>query len=173
MIGVNYEVRYHVRAPKNAVINLSNTNGMINVSGLSGKVHARTTNGGVRGKDLTGEVDARTTNGGVNISSRKLAEPITLRTTMNNCRCTAGRRQGRSDRDLDQRRRQYSDDQSDVRKIAPPARNERRRRHVIDHTNGGIRIPIQRRAVDHRQRRQDDSGANVKVLKERKSSARR
>ncbi len=82
MIGVNYEVRYHVRAPKNAVINVSNTNGLVNVSGLSGKVHARTTNGGVRGKELTGEVDARTTNGGVNIEFAQIGkEPITLRTT--------------------------------------------------------------------------------------------
>jgi hypothetical protein len=82
MIGVNYEVRYHVRAPKNAVINVSNTNGLVNVSGLTGKVHARTTNGGVRGKDLTGEVDARTTNGGVNIEFARIGkEPITLRTT--------------------------------------------------------------------------------------------
>src|SRR5215831_10779820 len=67
MIGVSYEVRYHVKAPRNAVINVSNTNGVVNIVGLAGKVRARTTNGGVRGKDLTGEVDARTTNGGVNV----------------------------------------------------------------------------------------------------------
>ena len=82
MIGVNYEVRYHVRAPKNAVINVSNTNGLVNVVGLAGRVQARTTNGGVRGKDLTGEVDARTTNGGVNLEFAKVGkERITLRTT--------------------------------------------------------------------------------------------
>lgn len=82
MIGVSYEVRYHVRAPKNALINVTNTNGMIQVSGLTGKVHARTTNGGVRGKNLTGEIDARTTNGGVNIALDTVGkDPITLRTT--------------------------------------------------------------------------------------------
>jgi DUF4097 and DUF4098 domain-containing protein YvlB len=82
MIGVSYEVRYHVKAPKNAVINVTNTNGLVNVSGLTGKVRAHTTNGGVRGKDLTGEVDARTTNGGVNLEFAAIGkEPITLRTT--------------------------------------------------------------------------------------------
>ncbi len=82
MIGANYEVRYHVRAPKNAVVNVSNTNGLVNVVGLSGRVQARTTNGGVRGKDLAGEVDARTTNGGVNLEFAKVGkERITLRTT--------------------------------------------------------------------------------------------
>lgn len=82
MIGANFEVRYHVKAPKNAVVNVSNTNGLINLNGLGGKVHARTTNGGVRAKNLTGEVDARTTNGGVTVELAALGkEPITLRTT--------------------------------------------------------------------------------------------
>jgi DUF4097 and DUF4098 domain-containing protein YvlB len=82
MIGVNYEVRYHVKAPKNAVIDVSNTNGLVNVVGLAGKVKAHTTNGGVRGKDLTGEVDARTTNGGVALEFSKVGtQPISLRTT--------------------------------------------------------------------------------------------
>jgi len=63
MIGANFEVRYHVRAPKNASIDVTNTNGGVQVSGLSGRVTARTTNGSVTTKDLTGQVDARTTNG--------------------------------------------------------------------------------------------------------------
>ena len=33
MIGAAFEVRYHVRAPKNAVVNVSNTNGLVAVSG--------------------------------------------------------------------------------------------------------------------------------------------
>jgi len=82
MIGVNFEVRYHVKAPKGAVVDVSNTNGIVNVVGLSGKVKAHTTNGGVRGKDLTGEVDARTTNGGVALEFSKVGkQPISLRTT--------------------------------------------------------------------------------------------
>lgn len=82
MIGVNFEVRYHVRAPKKAVVDVSNTNGLVQLTGLTGRVGARTTNGGVRGKDLTGAVDARTTNGGVSIELSSVGtEKIRLSTT--------------------------------------------------------------------------------------------
>ena len=36
MIGAGFEVRYHVRAPKNAVVNLTNTNGAILVTAFGG-----------------------------------------------------------------------------------------------------------------------------------------
>ncbi len=65
MIGAGFEVLYHVKAPKGAVINAMTTNGGVTLSGLTGSVAARTTNGGVKGTDLTGAVEARTTNGGV------------------------------------------------------------------------------------------------------------
>jgi hypothetical protein len=67
MIGAAFEVRYHVRAPKAAVVNVSNTNGTIVLTALDGKVVARTTNGSVSAKSLTGGVEARTTNGALNI----------------------------------------------------------------------------------------------------------
>src|SRR3954464_4087755 len=54
MIGASFEVRYHVRAPKNAVVTVSNTNGQVTLTGLNGKVTAHTTNGQVRGDTLTG-----------------------------------------------------------------------------------------------------------------------
>jgi hypothetical protein len=82
MIGAGFEVRYHVRAPKNALVNVTNTNGLVSVTGLSGKVVAHTTNGGVKGSGLSGGVDARTTNGGVTIDMASLgADPILLETT--------------------------------------------------------------------------------------------
>jgi hypothetical protein len=82
LIGISYEVRYHVRAPKGAAVNVSNTNGTVRLTALTGKVSARTTNGGVRGRDLTGAVDARTTNGGVVVDLGKVgSEPVSLRTT--------------------------------------------------------------------------------------------
>ena len=40
MIGAAFEVRYHVRAPKNAVINVTNTNGQVALTALDGKVRA-------------------------------------------------------------------------------------------------------------------------------------
>ena len=82
MIGAGFEVRYHVRAPKNALVNVTNTNGLVSVKGLAGKVVAHTTNGGVKGSSLSGGVDARTTNGGVTIDMASLgADPIRLETT--------------------------------------------------------------------------------------------
>ena len=82
MIGAAFEVRYHVRAPKSTVVNVTNTNGQVSLTSLSGKVHAQTTNGGVNGKNLTGGVDARSTNGGVTIDLASVGtERISLRTT--------------------------------------------------------------------------------------------
>jgi Putative adhesin len=82
MIGAGFEVRYYVRAPKNALVNVTNTNGLVSVKGLAGKVVAHTTNGGVKGSGLSGGVDARTTNGGVTIDMASLgADPILLETT--------------------------------------------------------------------------------------------
>ena len=82
MIGAGFEVRYHVRAPKTASVNVTNTNGLIAVNALAGKVLAHTTNGGVRGTHLTGGVDARSTNGGVSIEMASVGpERISLETT--------------------------------------------------------------------------------------------
>src|SRR3954453_23961288 len=82
MIGAGFEVRYHVRAPKNALVNVTNTNGLVSVAALDGKVVAHTTNGGVKGTRLTGGVDARSTNGGVSIEMAAVgSERISLETT--------------------------------------------------------------------------------------------
>jgi hypothetical protein len=82
MIGAAFEVRYHVRAPKNAAINVTNTNGQVVLTGLAGKVNAHTTNGGVKGDRLTGGVDARSTNGQVTIDLAAVGrDPVTLHTT--------------------------------------------------------------------------------------------
>lgn len=82
MIGANFEVRYHVRAPKTAAIDVSNTNGAVLITGVAGRVSARTTNGSVTTKELSGSVDARTTNGSVNVDLAAVkSERIALRTT--------------------------------------------------------------------------------------------
>jgi len=83
IIGVSTEVRYHVRAPKTAAIEVSNTNGLITVSNLAGKVVAHTTNGGVAGKGLSGGVDARATNGGVNVELASLGSDAVVVDTTN------------------------------------------------------------------------------------------
>ncbi len=82
MIGAGFEVRYHVRAPKNAFVNVTNTNGLVSVTGVSGKVVAHTTNGGVRGTSLSGGVDASATNGGVTVDMASVGpDKISLETT--------------------------------------------------------------------------------------------
>jgi putative adhesin len=82
MIGVSFEVRYHVKAPKKTTVNVSNTNGQVVLTGLTGKVTARTTNGGVKGDGLTGAVEARSTNGTVVIDMAGVgSERISLHTT--------------------------------------------------------------------------------------------
>jgi hypothetical protein len=82
MIGAGFEVRYHVRAPKNAVVNVTNTNGQVVLNALSGKVAAHTTNGAVKGTNLAGGVDGQSTNGSVSIDMAAVgSERISLETT--------------------------------------------------------------------------------------------
>ena len=82
LIGVAFEVRYHVRAPKKAIVNVRNTNGEVALTGLDGAVVAQTTNGRVKGDGLTGGIEARTTNGSVQVDlSSAATEPVRLHTT--------------------------------------------------------------------------------------------
>jgi len=82
MIGAGFEVRYHVRAPRGAVVNVTNTNGQVALNALTGKVVAHTTNGAVKGTNLSGAVDGQTTNGSVSIDMASVGtERISLETT--------------------------------------------------------------------------------------------
>ena len=82
MIGAGFEVRYHVKAPKGAVVNIISTNGVIALTGLSGTVTAHTTNGLVSGRMMSGGVDAHTTNGAVNVDMASVGtQRIALHTT--------------------------------------------------------------------------------------------
>jgi hypothetical protein len=81
LIGVSFEVQYHVRVPKTALVRLRTVNGELVVTALGGRLVAATTNGAVTGRDLTGGVEARATNGRVTIEVGSLgADPIDLRT---------------------------------------------------------------------------------------------
>jgi len=82
MIGAGFEVRYHVRAPKSALVNVTNTNGQVALNALTGKVVAHTTNGAVKGTNLSGGVDGQTTNGSVSIDMVSVgSDRISLETT--------------------------------------------------------------------------------------------
>ena len=82
MIGASFEVRYHVRAPKNAVVHMTNTNGQIVLNALAGSVVAHTTNGAVKATALSGGLDAESTNGSLSIEMASVgSEKISLETT--------------------------------------------------------------------------------------------
>jgi putative adhesin len=81
MFGANFEVRYHVRAPRHAVIRVTNTNGVVAATALTGSLFAHTTNGGVTAKEISGAIDAQTTNGGVSVDVASLSDSVTLKTT--------------------------------------------------------------------------------------------
>ncbi len=82
MIGASFEVRYRVKAPGSAVVKVTNTNGSITVSSMTGGVEAHGTNGGVTGKELSGGVDASVVNGAVNVDMASVGtQRIVLHTT--------------------------------------------------------------------------------------------
>lgn len=81
LIGVSFEVRYRVRAPRTAVIRVQTTNGAVTLTSLEGRVDARSKNGGVTGRDLRGGVEASTTNGGVTMELASVgADGVRLKT---------------------------------------------------------------------------------------------
>jgi hypothetical protein len=80
--GTQYQVNYEVRAPAHIALDLSATNGTIDVSEWEGRLEMSATNGTLEGKGLKGEVDATTTNGKIEVRMAALAERgVTLKTT--------------------------------------------------------------------------------------------
>ena len=160
MFGAAFEVRYHVRAPKNAVINVTNTNGQVALTALDGKVRAHTTNGGVNGKSLGGGVDARSTNGGVTIDMASVGadQHLPAHDQRRRHADAARRRQGHPVRLLHQRRHQrlVAREPGRLRPVAPPARSpaeRRRHRHrAADDQRRHPRPAAQRRLDPHRRR---------------------
>jgi hypothetical protein len=63
LVGIELEVRYRVRAPPTASIEVRTADGPVTVSGFSGRVGATATNGPLRAVGLSGGLAARTTNG--------------------------------------------------------------------------------------------------------------
>lgn len=72
--GMQYRVDYEVRAPIGTALNLSATNGEIDVAEWEGRVAMSATNGKLAGTALKGQVEASTTNGEITIRLASLAE---------------------------------------------------------------------------------------------------
>jgi hypothetical protein len=77
----NTQVQYTVRVPAGAIVHLRDTNGRIDVAGLTRETHVTTTNGQIEGRHLDGEVHATTTNGGVNLEMQSVSKDIEIQTT--------------------------------------------------------------------------------------------
>ena len=89
LIGANFEVRYHVKAPKSAVVRVTTVNGGVEVQSLGGRAAVRTTNGGVVARDISGGLEAHTVNGGVRAGFAAIGtNDITLSTVNGGIRLT-------------------------------------------------------------------------------------
>jgi DUF4097 and DUF4098 domain-containing protein YvlB len=86
--GGRIEVKYHIRVPLTAKVNLETTNGGIEVVGVRGEVQAETVNGGVVGRKLGSAIKASSVNGGLVIDVATVAAGITLETTNGGIRLT-------------------------------------------------------------------------------------
>jgi hypothetical protein len=74
-LGGGTEVRYFVKVPAGAEIDVETVNGGIEITGTRGRVIAETTNGGVTARRIGGPIDASTTNGGVDVDVEAVTEP--------------------------------------------------------------------------------------------------
>jgi len=81
--NVSSSVRYHIRVPQLADLDIETVNGKVFVEGVHGRIDLETTNGGVTVEDAGGSVSARTTNGEIDAELREVeaSEDMTLRTT--------------------------------------------------------------------------------------------
>jgi DUF4097 and DUF4098 domain-containing protein YvlB len=76
-----FEVRYTIRVPLSAQVELQTTNGEVRVTGVTRGTRISTTNGGIDGRALGGEVRATTTNGGVDLELASMTQPVHVSTT--------------------------------------------------------------------------------------------
>jgi hypothetical protein len=79
--GTSAEVRYFVTVPANTRVQLSTTNGHIEVVDVKAAAHLETVNGPINARGLGGEVKASTVNGGVDIGLASLTGDVNVETT--------------------------------------------------------------------------------------------
>ena len=80
---IDAEVRYEVTVPRTMNVDVSNTNGGIHLSDVSGALELDTTNGRIEVKRCAGSLDASTTNGSINAELLRIAkgQPLRFETT--------------------------------------------------------------------------------------------
>jgi Putative adhesin len=80
---VNANVRYDVTLPRTMNVDITNTNGNIEVDNVAGHLEVDTTNGRIEVEGCSGSIDASTTNGGIRAELVQVAkgQPLKLETT--------------------------------------------------------------------------------------------
>ncbi|HEV7766312.1 MAG TPA: DUF4097 family beta strand repeat-containing protein [Thermoanaerobaculia bacterium] len=80
---IDAEVTYDVTVPRSMNVDVTNTNGRIVLSDVTGKLELETTNGRIEVKRCSGSLDASTTNGSIEAELVKLTpnEPLRFETT--------------------------------------------------------------------------------------------
>jgi len=80
---IEANVLYDITVPRTMNVDVTNTNGAIIVTGVSGKHELDTTNGKIEVKNCAGSLDAATTNGGIVAELTRVAkgEPLRFETT--------------------------------------------------------------------------------------------
>jgi hypothetical protein len=80
--GGSRQVKFHVKAPKGTTLRLSNTNGAIDITDMTGEMRLETTNGAVKAVGISGPTRAVTTNGAVVLDFDSLPDTgVTAETT--------------------------------------------------------------------------------------------
>ncbi len=77
----NVEARYTVRVPASTTVDLRETNGRIEATGLTHNTRLSTTNGQITGRKLDGEVRVSSTNGRVDLQMLSISEDVEAETT--------------------------------------------------------------------------------------------
>lgn len=72
MFSGNRQVKFHVKAPRGTTLRLSNTNGAIEITDMTGEMRLETTNGAVKAVGISGVTRASTTNGAVSLDFASL-----------------------------------------------------------------------------------------------------
>jgi hypothetical protein len=73
-MGQHQEVRYHLKVPAGMSIEVTTSNGGVELSNLDATIIATTTNGGVTARNGSGSIEASTTTGGVNLDLAAIGE---------------------------------------------------------------------------------------------------
>ena len=80
-LGGGVELRYTVKVPASAQVDLTNTNGRVSVQDVRGATVIGTTNGEISVRNLGGPLKATSTNGGIEVDLAALAGDVRLETT--------------------------------------------------------------------------------------------